>query len=83
MAAEVLKKLDYSGPLALSWDDTNLEQSLSVWNEGNDAWTVLGGSNGPVHVTSAEAVDALFDDSQLKKADKVCHRILTTCLNII
>jgi len=54
MAAEELEKLDYCGPLALSWDDTDLEQSLSVWNEGNDVWTVLGGSDGPIRVTSAE-----------------------------
>lgn len=27
-AAEVLKKLDYTGPLALSWDDTALEAAI-------------------------------------------------------
>ena len=74
-AAEVLKKLDFHGPLALSWDDTDLEQSLSVWDEGKDVWVILGGSNGPVRVTSPEAVDALFDDPALKKADKVRSEI--------
>src|ERR1700676_790581 len=73
MAADVLEKLDYRGPLTLSWDDTDLEKSLSAWDEGNDIWTMLGGSDGPIQVTSAEAVDALFDDPELKKADKVCH----------
>jgi hypothetical protein len=48
MAAEILKKLDFHGPLALSWDDTNLERSLSVWDEGGDVWVVLGGSDGPI-----------------------------------
>jgi len=71
MAAEVLKKLDFHGPLALSWDDTDLEQSLSVWDEGNDVWVILGGSDGAIRVTSAEAVDSLFNDPELKKADKV------------
>lgn len=71
MAAETLKKLDYNGPLALSWDDTDLEQALSVWDEGNDVWVILGGADGPIRVTSAEAVDALFDDPKLKKAEKV------------
>jgi len=71
MAADVLKKLDFRGPLALSWDDTDLEQSLSVWSEGNDTFVLLGGSNGPIRVTSVDAVEALFDDPKLKKADKV------------
>lgn len=81
MAADVLRKLDYRGPLALSWDDTDLEKSLSVWDEGNDIWTVLGGSDGPIQVTSAEAVDTLFDDPELKKADKVRHDILMICIS--
>ncbi|KIM80993.1 hypothetical protein PILCRDRAFT_9040 [Piloderma croceum F 1598] len=34
-------------------------------------------SDGPVHVTSAKAVNALFDDSQLKKADKLRIYLLT------
>jgi hypothetical protein len=75
MAAEILKKLDFHGPLALSWDDTDLERSLSVWDEGHDVWVVLGGSDGPIRVTSAESVDALFDDSGLKKADKVYRSV--------
>lgn len=72
MAVETITKLGYDGPLALSWDDTALEPALSVWDEGDDVWVVLGGSNGPVRVTSAEAVDTLFEDPSLKKADKVC-----------
>jgi hypothetical protein len=73
MAAEIIKKLDFHGLLALSWDDTDLEKSLSVWDEGDDIWVVHGGSKGPIRVTSAEAVDTLFKDPELQKADKVCH----------
>ena len=73
-AADILKKLDFHGPLALSWDDTDLEQSLSVWSEGNDNFDLLGGSNGPIRVTSVDAVESLFDDLKLKKADKVHRR---------
>jgi hypothetical protein len=73
MVTEVLRKLDFHGPIALSWDNTDLEQSMSVWDEGDDVWVILGGSDGPIRVTSAEAVDALFEDPELKKADKVCH----------
>jgi|SRR5882762_2702341 len=84
MVVEELEKLDYCGPLALSWDDMDLEQSLSIWNEGNDVWMVLGGSDGPICVMSAEAVDAIFDKPELKKADKVrCHQVLTARLNIV
>lgn len=72
MAAATIEKLQYSGPLALSWDDTALEPSLSIWGEGEDVWVILGASNGPIRVTSAEAVDVIFDDPVLKKADKVC-----------
>lgn len=80
-AAETLRKLDYKGPLALSWDDTDLEPSLSVWDAGDDVWVVLGGSNGPIRVSSADAVDEIFNDAKLQKADKVrnylirCHSI--------
>lgn len=77
VAADTLKKLDYHGPLALSWDDTDLEQSLSVWDEGKDIWVLLGGTDGPIRVSSASAVDALFDDPTLKKADKVCTKPFT------
>ena len=77
IACETLWKLDYCGPVALSWDDTALEQALSVWDEGGDTFTILGCSDGPIRVSSAAAVDAIFEDKSLAKADKVCLRLLS------
>jgi hypothetical protein len=37
-------------------------------------------SDGPIWVTSAEAVDTLFDDPALKKVDKVRHGIWFICI---
>ena len=71
VAREALRKLDYHGPIALSWDDTALEQALSVWDEGDDIFTILGCSDGPIRVTSAAAVDTVFENQNLAKADKV------------
>lgn len=76
MARETLQKLDYHGPIALSWDDTALEQALSVWDEGGDIFTILGCSDGPIRVTSAAAVEAVFEDKKLAKADKVYSDLL-------
>lgn len=47
------------------------EQALSVWDEGGDTFTILGCSDGPIRVSSAAAVDAIFEDNNLAKADKV------------
>ena len=77
IARETLRKLDYCGPVALSWDDTALEQALSVWDEGGDTFTILGCSDGPIRVSSAAAVDAIFEDKSLAKADKVRLRLLS------
>ena len=71
MAASVLEKIKYEGLVALSWDDTALEPSLSVWGEGKDTWVILGGTDRPIRVTSADDVDNVFDDPKLKKAEKV------------
>jgi hypothetical protein len=74
-AVSVLEKLNYNGPLALGWDDTDLEPALSTWqavsDKGSDTWVVLGSSQGPIRVTSAAEVDAVFDNIKIRKADKV------------
>jgi hypothetical protein len=76
-AAEVLKKLDYTGPLALSWDDTALEAAISIHAESKDVCLILGASEGIIRVTEKDDLDALFEKAQLQKADKVCwiHRV--------
>ncbi|KAJ7508549.1 hypothetical protein B0H11DRAFT_2304702 [Mycena galericulata] len=70
-AAEVLKKLNYTGPLALSWDDTALEEAISVHAESKEVCLILGASEGVIRVTEKDDLDALFEEAQLKKADKL------------
>ncbi|KAJ6631075.1 hypothetical protein B0H10DRAFT_2159919 [Mycena sp. CBHHK59/15] len=48
MVADVLKKLNYTGPLVLSWDDTALEAALSIYQESKDVCLILGGVDGVI-----------------------------------
>ncbi|KAF9236370.1 hypothetical protein BU15DRAFT_36788, partial [Melanogaster broomeanus] len=34
-AAETIRRLKYDGPLALSWDDTDLEKALATWKDSD------------------------------------------------
>jgi basic membrane lipoprotein Med (substrate-binding protein (PBP1-ABC) superfamily) len=70
-AADVLKKLDYHGPLALSWDDTALEAAISIHAESKDVCLILGAVEGVIRVTEQNDLDDLFEKAQLQKADKV------------
>jgi hypothetical protein len=70
-AAETLKRLKYSGPVALSWDDTALEACISVYQESKDVCLIVGGADGAIRVTEDDDLDALFEAAKLKKADKV------------
>ncbi|KAJ7723096.1 hypothetical protein DFH07DRAFT_759651, partial [Mycena maculata] len=70
-AAEVLKALNYTGPLALSWDDTALEAAISVHEESKAACLILGAAEGVIRVTEKDDLDALLEKAQLQKADKL------------
>ncbi|KAJ6576331.1 hypothetical protein B0H10DRAFT_2236446 [Mycena sp. CBHHK59/15] len=70
-ASEVLKKLDYSGPLSLAWDDTALEAALSVHQQSKDVCLILGSVDGAITVAENDDLDALFAKAQLRKADKL------------
>ena len=68
----VLRKYDYNGPLGLSWDDTDLEPALSVYEESKTVFLVLGSADGPLQVSSHDEVDAVFNDVNIRLAEKVC-----------
>ncbi|KAJ7176926.1 hypothetical protein C8R46DRAFT_1346848 [Mycena filopes] len=70
-ARKVLDKLDYKGPLALSWDDTALEAALTVHQKSKDVCVILGGADGAIYVKEEDDLDALFATAQLHKADKL------------
>lgn len=59
---ETLQQLDYHGPLALSWDDTDMEKALSIWQASQDSWVVLGAKDGMMLFNTLEDVDRVFDD---------------------
>lgn len=48
LAKALLKKYDYSGPLALSWDDTALEPAISISQETKGAWVVIESVEGNI-----------------------------------
>ncbi|KAJ7602229.1 hypothetical protein DFH06DRAFT_1351512 [Mycena polygramma] len=62
-AAEVLKKLDYTGPLALSWDDTasSLEEAISVHAESEEVCLIPGATDSVIRVTEKDDLDSLFE----------------------
>ncbi|KAI0067574.1 hypothetical protein BV25DRAFT_1876116 [Artomyces pyxidatus] len=75
--AERLMLLDYRGPIALSWDDTDLEKALSVWQSAKSQWTVVGATQGVFTVKSLDEVDLLFENLQLDRAEKLRIFVVT------
>ncbi|KAF8219154.1 hypothetical protein L208DRAFT_1383096 [Tricholoma matsutake] len=75
-AKEILLKYEYNGPLVLSWDDTNLEFALSVYEESKSVFLVLGGTDGPIQVTSHDEVEAVLSDATVRLTEKLCLWIL-------
>jgi len=69
---DTLNGYGYDGPVGLSWDDTELEPSISVYQDGNNSVLVLGGVNGPLKVTSLLDYDKIVENANLVEADKVC-----------
>ncbi|KAK7049023.1 hypothetical protein R3P38DRAFT_3175276 [Favolaschia claudopus] len=70
-ARDVVDKLNYQGPLALSWDDTSLEAALSVYQKTKEACIIVGSVDGPINVKENDDLDELFAKAQLRKSDKV------------
>ena len=68
--AKTISRLQYNGPLALSCDDTDLEKALATWQDGDDAWLLLGTAKGTVRVTSVEEIESALQ-GEIKMAEKV------------
>lgn len=73
-ARAVLDSYGYNGPIALCWDDTELEQALSTYQETKDTVLVLGAASGIARLSSMDDIDAFFEKSKLDQADKVLHQ---------
>ncbi|KAI0027281.1 hypothetical protein K488DRAFT_62043 [Vararia minispora EC-137] len=63
--------LNYTGPIALSWDDTDIEQALTLWETTKGTWTLLGAVDGPLSVSSNDSMDEVFANAKLEKASKL------------
>ncbi|KAH9933100.1 hypothetical protein B0H21DRAFT_835847 [Amylocystis lapponica] len=82
LACALLLKLDYHGPVAMSWDDTALEPAISIWQQSKDsACAILGSADGIIEVTEQDNLDAVFEDPKLAKADKLRLFVLTIPLH--
>ena len=72
LISDTLRRLDYHGPVALGWDDTDLEKAVAIWQESEETWQVLGTTDGPIRVASVDEIDHALDGLQLNKtAEKV------------
>ncbi|KAJ7683601.1 hypothetical protein B0H17DRAFT_1137725 [Mycena rosella] len=71
--SDVLKKLDYKGPVLLAWDDTALEAAISIHQQSKDVCLILGSVDGTITVTENDDLDALFAKAKLRKVDKLIN----------
>ncbi|KAJ8094916.1 hypothetical protein PM082_010132 [Marasmius tenuissimus] len=71
VAANTLAQYNYKGPVALSWDDTELEPVLEVYQRSKISVLVLGGVDDAKQFRNLEAVDKYFGSGNLEKAEKV------------
>ncbi|KDR66292.1 hypothetical protein GALMADRAFT_283972, partial [Galerina marginata CBS 339.88] len=80
MARLALEKYGYSGPVALSWDDTELEPAISVYQDGKDSVLVIGGVDGPIKVQSLTEYDVMVEKTKIIEADKLRVWLITVPL---
>ncbi|VDC00174.1 unnamed protein product [Peniophora sp. CBMAI 1063] len=71
--AAYLKKLDYNGPLAFGWDDTELQQGVTVMQQTPEFCVVVGGAAGPVEVRNEGDIESMVRalDPKTKLATKM------------
>lgn len=67
LASALIKKY---GPLALSWDDTELEPAISVFQKSKDVCIVIGSVDGELLVQSYDDIGCVLQKAQLNKAEK-------------
>ena len=75
-AAQYLTDLNYRGPLALSCDDTKLHAALrTCWDAEAQHHVLIGAVGAPRTITSTEELEQALQESEIKKASKVCDAI--------
>ena len=69
---QYLRGLSYSGPVALSCDDTQLHPAYrTFWDPSKEAHVLVGGTDGPMVIANPEELEELIKDSNRRKATKV------------
>ncbi|KZV67782.1 hypothetical protein PENSPDRAFT_610974 [Peniophora sp. CONT] len=71
--AAYLAELRYSGPIALGWDDTELEEGVTVMQRTREFCVVVGTAAGPLEVRNEGDIDAVLRslDPNTKLATKL------------
>lgn len=72
LVKEQLLQIGYTGPTALSCDDTKLFSALRMyWDGEQQSHFIVGAVNGPIRVVTPEEVEATMNDPAIDKGTKV------------
>lgn len=67
-----LQSRNYSGPTALSCDDTKLLPSLRMyWDNERNSHFLVGAVSGPIEVTNPSEIEPMMDNPDLVLGTKV------------
>ncbi|KAG6915324.1 hypothetical protein DXG01_012130 [Tephrocybe rancida] len=78
LVADHLGAIEYAGPVGLGCDNTKLFSSLQLfWDSGKKAYSLVGGTEGPVEVVDPEALKEIMVEAKVKKATKIRLWVLT------
>ncbi|KAG8719057.1 hypothetical protein FRC08_003738 [Ceratobasidium sp. 394] len=78
LAHKFLSKIKYSGPVALSCDDTQLLPRLLPYHDAQkDEWHLIGGIEGPICLqNSADVLEKILKENKVEKATKVAYLVI-------
>jgi hypothetical protein len=72
LAQDYVSKLNYSGPLGLSCDDTKLFVAYrTYWDAQENTWFLVRATGEPVHVADVNELRGILDNGATQKATKV------------
>jgi hypothetical protein len=82
LVADHLSALNYTGPVALSCDDTKLHGSLRLyWDGEKEAHFLVGAVGGPIQILDPDEIKAMMADPAVVKASKVRVIVSRLALN--
>jgi hypothetical protein len=73
LAQDYVSKLNYSGPLGLSCDDTKLFAAYrTYWDTQENTWFLVGATGNPMRMADVDELREILDNGATQKATKVC-----------